>query len=476
MDDNRVIKFFREISRIPRASKDERRISEYLLGFAKERGLEVIGDEYYNVIIRKPAQGQSSQEEPLILQCHTDMVYVKEEGSDHDYEKGIIICEDEEFLFAQGTSLGADNGIGVAICLAVLDSKDMIHPELEVLFTVQEEVGLIGANNIDLSNIKGKRLINLDSEEEGIFYASCAGGVRCNAIWKLQVEPLENYIGIELKVFGLLGGHSGLYIDKGRGNAICLLARILYQLEKANGMIRINQFIVEGKANVIPSIGRVTIYVEPEQKANIIFSIEEIYREIKEELSGADTFDGSWTEVEGEGAVAYTRSLQEQLIRGLLLVPNGVTRVSFEIDGLVETSMSMGALFEQDDKIILETAIRSAGRTQKNALRNRLEIVLQDYADSYEFFNDYPGWLYSKKSNLRDVATTTYEEITGKKSIVAAIHGGLECGYFAEKIEGVDLISIGANLYDVHSISERISRQSIEFTYSYIIALLKKLA
>lgn len=479
MENFKLVDFFYEISKIPRMSKDEKGISDYLLDFASNRGLEAVRDEYYNVIIKKPASIIIENQQPIILQCHTDMVYVTVDDTTIRYEDGISICEDDEYYFAKDSSLGADNGIGVAYCLAILDSQDIQHPDLEVVFTVQEEIGLVGAAHVDLSELKGKRLINMDSEEEGVFYSSCAGGIRCNTFWNLETEIVKDKIELEIKIRGMQGGHSGLFINQGRGNALVLLARIVYQLQQSlkSDDLRISHFEVKGKSNVIPSQGTVKVYIQQSEVNEAQKIIDKIFAEIHAELLNTDTFVGecnvATTQME---STVYTQALQHKMIRGILSFPVGVFGKSFTMKDLVETSMSIGAITESNNKIQMELSIRGSRSSQKYVLRDKVEVVAQMFCDSYEFMNDYPGWLYVEESELRDLAVETYEKLTGKKAIISAIHGGLECGYFAEKIQGLDIISIGPNLYDVHSTKEKISKASLEFTYEYLVMLIEQLA
>lgn len=466
----KVIFYFKKICSIPRASSDESAVADYIVKFAKERGLEVRQDDIGNLIIRKPGTVKGAP--PVILQGHLDMVYVKEEGSSHRYEDGIEVKEDETCYFAEGTSLGADNGIAVAYCLALLDSEGLKHPDLEVVFTVQEETGLSGASCLDISSLKGTRLINLDSEEEGIFYTSCAGGLRCRMMWDVQKEKLEEERSqLLVNVRGLSGGHSGINIQKGLGNSIVLLGRLGSALEHMGA--RIADIEVRGKANAIANTGILRLLVEPDRKEEVREIIAQMEQVFQKELQDTDQI---FLEVsEGEviaGAEAYTGEYQRRILCTLMLLPCGVFGYSHAIEGLVETSMSLGALTVEEERLTLLMAMRSSVESQKYFLRDKVRILGELYCDDCIFEADYPGWQYRKDSPLREKAMDIYEELLGKPASAAAIHAGLECGYWAGKNEELDIISVGPDLYDVHSVKERASKVSIKNMWEWLVKML----
>lgn len=474
MDTEKVIDHFKKICRIPRSSGDEKAISDYIADFARERGLPVIQDENYNLIIRKPATVKST-ESPVILQGHLDMVYVKDNENGHVYEEGIEVKEDSEYYFASGTSLGADNGIAIAYCLALLDSNNVTHPDLEIVFTVREEEGLVGAKMIDMSSLKGTRLINLDSEEEGVFYTSCAGGLRSRMIWNVKTEKLpEERIPLEVAFRGLTGGHSGDNIGMGLGNAIVLMGRFLYLLKDMP--VRVNKLDVPGKANAIANSGSLYLYVRPADLDAVRAKIREIGKLFQEELRHTDTISFELTEYERqEGAEVYTEEYQKKVRNSLMLIPYGVAGYSFAVEGLVETSMNMGALTMEDGSLTLLMALRSSVASQKYFLRDKIQIIADGNCDTCVFESDYPGWEYQEDSPLRDTAVAVYERLFHKEAEVAAIHAGLECGYWADKKPGLDLISTGPDLFDVHSPREKVSKESVERMWLYLKELLKEL-
>ncbi len=471
----KVISYFKKICSIPRASEDEKAVSEYIAGFARERGLSVTRDQDYNLIIRKPATVPDAGE-PVILQGHLDMVYVKESSSGHIYEDGIEVKENEEYYFADGTSLGADNGIAIAYCLAILDSDDLEHPDLEIVFTVKEEVGLVGADMIDIASLKGTRFINLDSEEEGVFYTSCAGGLRCRMIWNIETECLEDE-RIPLKVIfrGLAGGHSGINIGMGLGNAIVLLGRLLWLLKELP--VRISALDAPGKANAIANHASVCLYVKPKELEAVKIKLREIEKIFQEELQYTDSVHFELLEEKATvGAKVYTEKYQTDLYNALMLLPYGVSGYSFAIEGLIETSMNLGSLTFKDGKLTLLMSVRSSVASQKYMLRDKIQIIADDYCDNCIFESDYPGWQYRKESPLRDTAMVLYEKLFQKKAEVAAIHAGLECGYWDAKKPGMDIISIGPDLFDVHSVNEKVSKESVSRMWVYLTELLKTLS
>lgn len=475
IDESKVISYFKKVCSIPRASGDEKAISDYIVEFARERGLDVNRDMYNNMIIRKPATAGAGSE-AVILQGHLDMVYVKEDGSTHVYENGIEVKEDDEYYFAEGTSLGSDNGIAIAYCLALLDSDDIVHPDLEIIFTVKEEVGLIGADTIDISSLQGTRFINLDSEEEGVFYTSCAGGLRCRMIWNLETEILhEKWIPVRVTLKGLAGGHSGINIGMGLGNSIVLLGRIMYFLK--DSQVRISSLDAPGKANAIANNGSMCLCVRPEDLEAVKEEIVKAEKVFQAELQYTDSVFLEVTEGQAaEGSEVYTKKYQNGIMNSLMLIPYGVAGYSFAIDGLIETSMNMGSLTLEDGKLTLLMSLRSSVESQKYLLRDKIQIIADEYCDTCIFESDYPGWQYRKESPLRDTATALYEKMFHKKAEVAAIHAGLECGYWDSKKPGMDIISTGPNLYDVHSTKEKVSKESISHMWQYLVELLKELA
>lgn len=473
MNNENVISYFKKICSIPRSSGDEAAAADYIAAFAARRGLPVQRDARNNLIIRKP--GNIPGADPVILQGHLDMVYVKENGCDHRYEDGITVLEDADFFYADGTSLGADNGIAIAYCLAILDSTELRHPDLEVIFTVQEETGLGGAAALDISGLHGSRLINLDSEEEGVFYTSCAGGLRCRMIWNPEKEPLAGkQASIHIEIRELLGGHSGINIAKGRGNSLILLGRLCHMLLSSG--VRLSNIQVNGKANAIANTGSIDLCTEPGQEDTVLKKIQQAEEIFREELRYTDHVTLETTvKAPAEGAEAFTGCCADHIVNSLLLLPCGVFGMSFAMPDLVETSMSLGSLTSEPEGLTLLMSIRSSVDSQKYFLRDKIRIIADQFADGCIFENDYPAWQYRNTSSLRDKAVEIYERQTGKKARFTAIHAGLECGYWAGKRPDLDIISIGPDLFDVHSPKEHASKASVQHVWELLTELLAEL-
>lgn len=476
MNMDRVISHFKTISRIPRASGDEKRISDFILEFAQNLGLETIRDDYYNVIVKKPASACSGKDRTVILQGHLDMVYVKKEGSDHRYEDGIEVLEKDGYFFADGTTLGADNGIAVAYCMALMESKDIPHPNLEFVLTTREEVGLQGADHLDVSPLKGTMLLNLDSEEEGIFYTSCAGGLR--SILRLPVKREQitgNMVPVQVEFQELMGGHSGTSIGLERGNAIVLAGRLLNELK--GFPVYLASADAPGKANAIAVNARLKLYVEADRTSELKERLKEIEETFIEELRFTDKLRFLIEEEEpSDNCCVYTKEMQEALTAVLMLMPYGVINHSFAIEGLIQTSINLGSLTEEGDNLELMMALRSSVQSQKYMLRDKIAIIAKAFGAEAEFMSDYPGWTYREDSPLRDLCIKTYEEMFGKKAVIAAIHAGLECGYFDAKIPGLDIVSLGSDLFDVHTPGEKAGITSMEHMWELIVEVLRSLA
>ena len=458
----KIISYFREISKIPRTSGDEKAISDYLVAFAKDRGFEYVQDEHYNVIVKKPAFPGEEDRPVIILQGHTDMVYVKTENSEHCYEDGIEVLDDGELLHTKDTTLGADNGIAVSYALALLDSTDIKHPPLEFIFTVDEEAGMTGAETIDTSILEGKALINLDSEDEGKFCVGCAGGITNQFLLPIEKETLSGeFVAIELQIIGLMGGHSGAEIQMERGNAIKMLGRILYNIKDESFYIaRVDG---PGKANVISQKLKLVCYTEKERVSELVHAFRQSEKMLQEELQFSDTVEFQITIGDkASSCEVYTKQTTEKLRDILLLFPYGVIHWSMGVKGLVQTSTNPGIMSEQNGKISITSLIRSSVYSQKEMVCNQLDILANAYGAESVHGSPYPGWSLKRESKLRDLAVQKYEKLFGKEAVIEAIHAGLECGFWAERIPDVDIISMGPDMWDIHTPKERISKQSIE--------------
>lgn len=467
-----VFRYFEDICNIPHGSGNMEKISDFCINFAKEHGLDCFQDDMKNVIIIKEATPGYEEEEPIILQGHLDMVCEKRPDKEKDFlTEGLDLCTDGKLIWADGTTLGGDDGIAVAFCLAILADKDLIHPRLEVVLTVDEETGLYGAEAIDLSMLKGKKLINIDSEEEGILLTSCAGGLTLNI--EIPVERVEAQGMIsELRVTGLLGGHSGVEIDKGRANSNVVLGRVLRALEKE---ISVDIISMEGgaKDNAIPRLSTANILVNKEQEETlqrIVKTQEEILRR---ELHASDPevtlvlkpLEDAMMEVLDDTSRA-------KVIHTLNNIPNGILSYSMDVEGLVETSLNMGIMNLEEQKLKMSFAVRSSMESAKYYLTDKVRMFTEMLGGTIEIKGDYPGWEYRPDSPLRDTFVSVYERIYGKRPKIQAIHAGLECGMFTGKIKDLDCISFGPNMKNVHTFEETLEVESVRRTWEYLCQIL----
>ena len=472
----KIIYYFKEVVKIPRESGDEKAISDYLVEFAQEHGYKVAQDDLYNVIIEVPSTIPDYAGPSVVLQGHMDMVYVKEPDSPHIYEKGIDCTIDVDRIYStQKTSLGADNGVALAYFLTIMDSKEISHPSLEIIVTTQEEVGLIGAQYLDCSSIKSKYFINLDSESEGEFFTSCAGGVRNYFTVPMGEKYSQGLIPLTVKLQGLKGGHSGTDINLGRGNAIKLLGRVLKEANSDDVML--SSFKAEGKANSISTAAMAIVGVTPSRLSEFKAKIIETANIIKDELQYTDTPDLIIEENKDEKAYKYyDNDSKNKLLNALELLPFGVVSKSFAIKDLTETSVNIGSAEENNGEIKFLSSVRSCVASRKYELLGRIYTIARVLGCKSEAFNDYPQWNYNPNSPLRELALKTYEDMFHRKATTASIHGGLECGYFDSKIKDVDIISIGCNLYDVHTPKEQVSIHSLYNVWDMLLEILKRLA
>lgn len=468
-----VFHYFEEITKIPHGSGNVEQISDFLAAFAEERGLFHIQDAWKNVIIVKEATPGYEKEPAVILQGHMDMVAVKKPDCDIDMKKdGLRVAVDGDKIYAEGTSLGGDDGIAVAYALALLDSDSISHPKLEVIITVDEEVGMDGAREIDLSMLTGNRMVNLDSEEEGIFLTSCAGGARVKCDLKLETQKLDG-LTYEVAVGGLLGGHSGGEIDKERGNSNCLFGRLLRRLcEKMPvGLAELKGGLAD---NAIPreTVGLLVIdKADSEKFASVLDTVE---KEIQSELSSKDpdVFIKA-TEKESVAVECTTAESTRKAADFLSAVPNGVQAMSADMPGLVETSLNLGILEYAGGELRAEFSVRSSVESAKNALIGKLFALTELAGGSNTVTGDYPGWKFRKDSPLREKMVRLYEEMYGKAPKVEAIHAGLECGILGSKISDLDCVSMGPDMRDIHTTEETLSISSTRRVWEYLVRLLE---
>lgn len=467
-----VLHFFEEICAIPHISYHEQALSDYCVAFAKERGLYYEQDELGNVIIIKEATPGYEGVEPIIIQGHLDMVGDKVPECPIDMEKeSISILVDGDYITADGTTLGADNGIAVAYGLALLDSKDIAHPRLEVVLTVSEEVGLEGATAIDLSCCKAKRLLNIDSEDEGVFTVGCAGGLRVDCT--IPMETLQKTgVVCEIKTVGFLGGHSGIEIDKGRLNANVTIGRFFLFLKEK---LSFDIIEMEGgvKDNVIPKNAKALFMIEQGKQGDLEERVEAFNKMLNVESGSSDPDAKLQLAVRDEKkSEVLTGEAKEKALAALVGIPNGVQAMSPDLKGLVETSLNMGVLKVNGETFWASFALRSSHESAKMHLAEVLKQMTATWGGSVSYQGLYPGWPYARESKLRDLCVKKYKEQYGKEPVIDVIHAGLECGILSSKIEGLDCISIGPNLYDVHTPDEKVSISSVARVWEFIKAVL----
>ncbi len=460
----RVFYFFEEISKIPHGSGNTDKISDFCVNFAKNLGLEVIKDEYNNVIIKKPASSGYENHATVILQGHLDMVCEKEPDSGIDFlTDGLELIVDGDFISANGTTLGGDDGIAVAMVLAILEDNTLAHPPIEALFTTDEETGMYGAEGLDVSSLSGKMLINIDSEEEGILTVGCAGGARADIVLPLKKEKVTAPC-YRIMLDGLIGGHSGAEIDKGRLNSNVTLGRFISSLPFNYNIVNIHGGL---KDNAIP------------RASEAIISCNENPADLVAEFiasSKVDTDPDLTITVENTTATeCFDAESSKRIVGFLCTVPNGIQSMSADIKGLVQTSLNLGVLKVENNALKATFAVRSSVNAEKYALLDKLAAVAESFGGEYNSHAHYPAWEYRKVSPLRDTMAKVYENMYGKSPKIEAIHAGLECGLFSDKIDGLDAVSFGPNLYDIHTTRERMSVESVKRTYEYLIELLKAL-
>ena len=456
----RVFHYFEEISKIPHGSGETDKIAEYLVNFANERGLFVKRDNANNVIIRKNATRGYTDRPTVIIQGHIDMVLATTADCKKDLSlEGIEMYRDGDFLKAVGTTLGGDDGVAVAYALALLESDDIPHPELEIVMTSDEEIGLLGAAALDASELHGKVMLNIDSDNENIFTAGCAGGMRIDTKISARTEKKVTD-GIKITISGFKGGHSGSHIRFPHANAIKALGEVMAKLGGEVGALK------GGNAdNAIPRNAECVIYgVDAEAAKAKAAAIIEKYREVEPE--------GKYEIIEGVEADVYSTEVSQRIAQLICEEPNGIVAMSEEIPGQVETSLNMGILACDGTGVTVSFSLRSSKGAKKAELATRVTKIAESKGAECDAHGAYPGWEYRKESPLRDTICEVYKRMYGKDAKVVTIHAGLECGIFSDKIEGLDCISLGPDMKDIHTTSERLSLPSAERTWRLLCEIL----
>ncbi|PIE98930.1 MAG: aminoacyl-histidine dipeptidase [Treponema sp.] len=473
LEPKEVFHWFHEISQVPRGSGNEKAISDFLVDFAKQRNLEVYQDHVLNVIIKKPGTTGYENSKPVIVQGHMDMVCEKTANSNHDFLKDpieLVVKGDE--LWANNTTLGADDGVAVAYALALLDANDIPHPPVEVVITTSEETGMDGALGLTNDHLDSSIVINIDSEEEGIFLVSCAGGANVSAEFDIKREALKNSV-LEISVDGLTGGHSGIEIIKQRANAIKVLGRLLNSL---NGNVDFNLVKISGgsKHNAIASSASAFVAVSDSAKSESL--INDLAEKIKTEYRTTDKGLNVKTSMSSANfSEMFTTECTMSIVDFLIMVPDSTQRMSKDIEGLVETSLNNGVLEEKDGKLEFTISVRSSVKSVLDSLIENIKIMAKRAGGVAQHNSEYPAWEYVADSRVREVAIKTWKELTGNEPEIAAIHAGLECGIFNKIIPNMDAISFGPDMADVHTPREHVSIPSIKKMWEFFKAFLANL-
>ncbi|MDP1675241.1 MAG: aminoacyl-histidine dipeptidase [Bacteroidota bacterium] len=469
-----VWKYFAEISRIPRPSKHEKAISDYIVATAAKLGLESKRDKFLNVVVKKKATPGKEQTPMICLQGHLDMVPEKNKDKVHDFLKDPIeLVRSGNFLMANGTTLGADNGIAVATNLAIMEDAALVHGPLEFLFTVDEETGLTGANNLKPGFLESKTLMNLDSEELGSLFVGCSGGRNTIGKWKLSLENApRGFVSLKLIVKGLKGGHSGLEIDKGRGNSIKVINRVLIALEKVGARLS----SVEGgnKSNAIPREAEAVIFV-PKKDLKKAAKLVELWNGIvRAELSSVEPdLQLIIEEVQVKKAKVLKKAAQLILLKTIASLPHGVLKMSADIKELVETSTNVAIIKTEKNTIELITSQRSSVASETDEALQTMNAIFTLGGAKVIHTEGYPGWKPNLASPILKVAKESYKQLYGTYPEVKAIHAGLECGIIGEKYPGMDMVSFGPTMEGVHSPDERIHIDTVEKFYNFVLAILR---
>jgi len=471
-----VWKHFEELCNCPRPSKKEEKAVEYVVNFAKSKNLEVIKDKFGNVIIKKTATVGKENLKPVILQGHLDMVCEKNRDIEHDFDnEGIKPYVDGDWVKAKGTTLGADNGIGVAAALAVLEDSSLKHGPIECLFTLDEETGLTGASNLEPGILKGEILINMDSEELGAFFIGCSGGKNTQPKFTFKKESVPaDSSSFEVKVAGLQGGHSGLEIHTGRGNAIKIITRLLRQASKKFNL-RLSKIEGGNKHNAIPREAFAIVTIENKNKDQFLKYVDEFNSIVKSENATVEpNLSVSADSVTNPEYVMDTKT-QTNLLNSLHAVPHGVIKMSPDIPGLVETSTNLAVVQTENNEVKIVTSQRSSVQTEIEDIADVVSAVFDLAGAEVKMGDGYPGWKPNVDSEILKVFKSSYKDLYGTDAEIKAIHAGLECGILGEKYPGLDMISFGPTMNDVHSPDEKLKISTVEPFYNLLSKVLQNI-
>ena len=469
-------KHFEEICNHPHPSKNEGKLAEYIMNFAKAQNLTAIKDDFGNIIIRKPATKGYENLKGIVLQGHIDMVCENNSDVVFDFDNQGIQCYiDGDWVKAKGTTLGADNGIGVATALAILESKELEHGPVEALFTLDEETGLTGAINLGAGLLTGDILINMDSECDGVFTIGCAGGKNTNAklCFKKEAVPAD-FVAYNVNLTGLKGGHSGIEIHTGRGNAIKLLSRFLYHQSTLRGA-RIASLAGGNKHNAIPREAFATIVISKEKESEFVDCVEKFFGVIKNEIGNVEP--NLKLEAVKCDAPSYVidADTQNRLLNGIFAMPHGVLKMSADIAGLVEVSTNLAIIETKEDHFQFITSQRSSVETEKEAAAFKVNAVFTLMGAETEYGDGYPGWQPNVKSPILGTFKEVYRKMYNTEAHIEAIHAGLECGLISEKYPNMDMISYGPTLKDVHCPDEAVQISTVEKFWDLTVQILKNI-
>ena len=467
---------FADLNAVPRPSKKEEKVIEFMMNFGKSLGLETIQDKIGNVIIKKTASQGMEDKETVILQSHIDMVHQKNNDTIFDFDtQGIEMQIDGDWVKAKGTTLGADNGIGVASIMAILASTDIAHPAIEAMFTIDEETGMTGAIHLDGSNFTGKILLNLDTEDDDELSIGCAGGIDTNTSYTYKEVPVaENSIAYKITVKGLLGGHSGMDIDKGRGNANKLMNRIHYHL---HSLTELQIISIDGGSlrNAIPRESSSEIAISKDYAKQFESDIINFAQVLVTEFKTVEpNLEIKWEPIDRKGKAVDFDDM-EKILNTLYSVHNGVFRMSPDIEGLVETSSSLARVILKDGSFITQSLQRSSVESTKADVANSIRTSFENMGAAVVQSGDYPGWQPNPNSTILNLMTDLYKEMYNESPKVKACHAGLECGILGKHLPGTDMISFGPNIRAAHSPDEKVQISSVQKYWGYLLETLKRI-
>lgn len=480
LEPHKVFEYFEEICSIPHGSSNTKKISDYLVTFAREHDLRYIKDQSNNVIIFKDGTPGYEASAPVMLQGHMDMVCEKDKDYNIDFERdGLELVLNDGIISANGTTLGGDDGIAVAYALAILDSSDIPHPPLEAVFTVDEEIGMLGAAAIDCSPLKSKIMLNLDSEDEGYLLVSCAGGVTAASHIPVIFIPAADKTLMSINISGLLGGHSGVEIDKNRANANILFGRILYTLNKK---LSFNLVSIEGglKDNAIVKTAVAVIAVNESDIQTVKDCVSHMEYLFKHEYVVSDPDIKITAEITDTSPAATANDMMDNISTGrviaaLVNMPYGIQGMSSNIEGLVESSLNLGILKTTDTEVVLSYCVRSSIASRKQEMLDKITSLTELLSGYVTLTGDYPAWEYRQDSPLRDLMKDIFTEQYGREPVIQALHAGVECGLFAGKIPDLDCVSFGPDMKDIHTTNESMDVESVKRTWEYTLEILKRL-